>query len=829
MQRTAQLETISRRLSEIDSRLEKLEPTTESTADVQSLAKSLADLSVTARDYAQEHAVLSSLDYQRRPARHEAISIPHQKTFQWIFQDATDGSATNFAQWLEKENGVFWISGKPGSGKSTLMKFVADHHRTLELLSGWAWPKPAHPVKHFFWSAGTLVQRSHEGLYKSLLFDIFRQQPDLICAVCPERWKTPQLEVQAKSWSLQELRRCLEAIAGLQDIECRFCFFIDGLDEFGGDHADICETLLRLSESPHIKLCLSSRPWNVFLDSFGQTTRLVHVHELTRDDICHYVHSRLESHPSWKKLVNYEGAGVLLATEVTERAQGVFLWVFLVCRLLREGLTNSDSLADLMKRLGTIPEDLERFLKQILESVDPFYHPRMARVLATSMAAKEPLPTLIYAFQEDECDNADYALNAPLSPIGLSELDSMAEMVRRRLEARCKGLLEINGERVEFLHRTVRDFLGTAQMTDFIDEKIGCNKFTPSLSILRAYVLWCKRTPGSVIRQMILGAYAEPLRYAEPLDPTLEYASISEDEDLEATETLLEELETSLQVIFGEADPSFTPSRLASQINQINHTGVVFRSRVMQHKNSKFIARKLDQMPGYFSEVGIEPLKSLLQSGISWSPKWIQTIETIVGNNTQKDEILGKDQVYWRDFMFNLIGNRRYYDRPAFVSAMKLGIISLLLCQGADPNMGIYYGGPAIWVQFVLACLAITQEEDAPLFYRHVESFARDLDAMVRHGLSFMCLKREGASGLTYWDELKSSLEQAAETRHLPFQERQFLSRVLTTLIKAGSRADLKWRDLEPIIQKCCSSSSAQAIFSHLQNEQEPCRKRHKS
>jgi Cdc6-like AAA superfamily ATPase len=48
-----------------------------------------------------------------------------------------------FLQWLSTDTGIFHISGKPGSGKSTLMEFLCDHDRTKkELQNG--------QVRHLF-------------------------------------------------------------------------------------------------------------------------------------------------------------------------------------------------------------------------------------------------------------------------------------------------------------------------------------------------------------------------------------------------------------------------------------------------------------------------------------------------------------------------------------------------------------------------------------------------------------------------------------------------------------------------------------------------------
>jgi hypothetical protein len=43
-----------------------------------------------------------------------------------------------FLHWLLAGNGIFHISGKLGSGKSTLMKFLCDHRRTTTELQKWA-------------------------------------------------------------------------------------------------------------------------------------------------------------------------------------------------------------------------------------------------------------------------------------------------------------------------------------------------------------------------------------------------------------------------------------------------------------------------------------------------------------------------------------------------------------------------------------------------------------------------------------------------------------------------------------------------------------------
>lgn len=82
--------------------------------------------------------------------------------------------------------------------------------------------------------------------------------------------------------------------------QARLCLFVDGLDEFEGDHALVCKLLSSLASLPHIKVCLSSRPLNIFRDEFGSDEqRQLAVHHLTRRDMEQFVNDHLVSHRNW--------------------------------------------------------------------------------------------------------------------------------------------------------------------------------------------------------------------------------------------------------------------------------------------------------------------------------------------------------------------------------------------------------------------------------------------------------------------------------------------------------------------------------------------------
>ncbi|KAK3346493.1 hypothetical protein B0T25DRAFT_520896 [Lasiosphaeria hispida] len=61
-------------------------------------------------------------------SRVSQIEDPFQNTFRWVFD------VRPFSNWLQGgESSLFWIHGKPGSGNSTLMKFVSESRQTRNL------------------------------------------------------------------------------------------------------------------------------------------------------------------------------------------------------------------------------------------------------------------------------------------------------------------------------------------------------------------------------------------------------------------------------------------------------------------------------------------------------------------------------------------------------------------------------------------------------------------------------------------------------------------------------------------------------------------------
>lgn len=148
------------------------------------LNASLLNLVNQAKSTRKVHGFLKILHFKQIKERQFEVKTAHAKTFEWIFKN----ESLNFMQWLRSPYDIFWIGGKAGSGKSTFMKFLCEDRRTGTLLSEWAGQQKIIIASHFFWSAGTPIQKSQGGLLRALLFQIMVHAPDLIPLVCPARW-----------------------------------------------------------------------------------------------------------------------------------------------------------------------------------------------------------------------------------------------------------------------------------------------------------------------------------------------------------------------------------------------------------------------------------------------------------------------------------------------------------------------------------------------------------------------------------------------------------------------------------------------------------------
>jgi hypothetical protein len=293
----------------------------------------------------------------------------------------------------------------------------------------------------------------------------------------------------------------------------KFCLVVDGLDEFEGDDDDyegLGAFFRDITDSKQIKALLSSRPWVVFEDLFGNGPNLKLQH-LTYRDIEKYVRDKFSLNTAFGNLARREPeAAPALLREIVEKADGVFLWVKLVVRNLLSGLRNRDDLVELSKRLRRLPREMKSLYKRLFELIEPYerWAPRVIQILRCN---------------RDICNNSSddvYEVNEHVKPITISEfllamsedahislVESMTrekfqlkcEETRLRLTARCAGFLEVSNipgtsfmgptSLIDYFHRTAKDFLESEDVWAKILSETENTDFNPCVTLMRSS-LW---------------------------------------------------------------------------------------------------------------------------------------------------------------------------------------------------------------------------------------------------------------------------------------------------------------------------------------------------
>ncbi|KAJ4059318.1 hypothetical protein NW763_006751 [Fusarium oxysporum] len=437
---------------------------------------------------AKQIKVLKSLHFHEIRKRWDKIDDAATRTLAWLH----DPSKTSFLHWLTSEtNDIYSISGLPGSGKSTLMKFAFEHKTTIQSLEQWAGKIRLCRASYFFWNQGFDMQKSQIGLLQSLLYQVMRQIPALVSLVDKER-------LDHEPWGFEELKSLFDKVKKETNSSVKFCFFIDGLDEYDGSEEAIGQLIMSISESSHIKICASSRPRSFFEQNLWSSRYSLTMQDLTMDDMRLYVAQALGEHVDLQQL-QIDTSGKLLLDQITEDAKGVWLWVHLVTRDLKLAVKGKETIRKLREIVQEFPKDLEKYFKHIIDRVEPVFQKEMARTFLITVFEVQPLPLYAFYLLDVELEDEDYALKEQIGPLEATTISRVGNEWKDKIHRRCSDLLVVDScehpvfleQPVDFLHRTVRDFLRDQYIHQL--EKVLNARFVPPISLCRIFLFFLKK------------------------------------------------------------------------------------------------------------------------------------------------------------------------------------------------------------------------------------------------------------------------------------------------------------------------------------------------
>ena len=386
---------------------------------------------------------LESLRFDDMKLRGNEITESHQETFGWIFKDKANLPWDNFYRWLQKGQDMYWINGKAGSGKSTLMKFIVEDERTSQALSSWANGKECIILNFYFWLSGSKLQRTKKGFLCSLLHQLMSNDGNLIESVFHNNRSLAQKRTIG-DWSPTELKNAFHFALKQLEQSSKVCIFLDGLDEF--DQNDDVDQLLDLIEeyahSKNLKFCVSSRPDASIEKRLSGNTRL-RLQDLTAKDMQLYISDTLqlayERYPP--NSIKAEDIDEFTET-MTGKADGVFLWVHLAMSSLLRGLRNEDDFAVLLQRLDELPSGMDQLYQQMwqrLNGDEQLYREEAS----TYFSYHENFPLSLFEFMVALNGDLQTRYLRNMTPQDPIELAQRCKSLEKRVLTRCAGLLEV--------------------------------------------------------------------------------------------------------------------------------------------------------------------------------------------------------------------------------------------------------------------------------------------------------------------------------------------------------------------------------------------------
>ena len=163
----------------------------------------------------------------------------------------------------------------------------------------------------------------------------------------------------------------------------------------------------------------------------------------------------------------------------------------------------------LQERLRELPTELEEYFRLMLDSVERVYHKSAAQIYLIRLSAPGPVALLTLSYFDER--DSDFAIQNVITPYKLGQIKKARSVTLMRVKERCTDLLEVfHGSKVDFLHRTVYNFLETNDVHDLLLHRVGSD-FDPHLYGCSTMLAKMKQVPKYAGDGEINGEFDPPL------------------------------------------------------------------------------------------------------------------------------------------------------------------------------------------------------------------------------------------------------------------------------------------------------------------------------
>ena len=297
-----------------------------------------------------------------------------------------------FQSWVNKTFPVLWVSGIPGAGKSFLSSAMISYLKEQ-------YPAGVHDgaqvsLGYFFFKDDDLSTRSYHQALRDLAFQICSNDPvyanyiESVCGSCND------VETLGSAWRVLFREYYVEN----DTVDSTVYLIMDGIDEaYDAERSEFLNLLQDLwLDAPggsRIQLVMVGRPHIIgpICDALQiDTVPTIHVDATKNsEDIRNYIQNSIRKSRVLKRVSNELQDEVV--ESLSDRANGMFLWVDLMMRELSGKSRESTIREALRKAPKGLPEMIQHVLEGLSESLSEEDAEDLNETLAWVTCAKRPL------------------------------------------------------------------------------------------------------------------------------------------------------------------------------------------------------------------------------------------------------------------------------------------------------------------------------------------------------------------------------------------------------------------------------------------------------
>lgn len=297
-------------------------------------------------------ACLRSLAFRDQDWQNDGVESA-DGTCDWILHHET------FRDWSQNPRQLLWIRGKPGSGKSTMMKHV------FQSLSNQKTDRQVLAT-FFFSGRGDKSLTTLLALYRALLNQILPYFPEYLSKLTESYNQKEKTQKGAWNWSVDELHRFFAEMVPLVSAKQHLYILVDALDESGEESAlkliAQFEKVLAAARSTSgvLRICFSCRHYPILTLDAGLSIKM---EDHNQADIEMVVRDRLQQFKQEERWT-FEHA-------ILRKSQGVFQWARLATDTVFSLSRRRKPIEYILETIKKTPKELEHLYSSLLLASEP--------------------------------------------------------------------------------------------------------------------------------------------------------------------------------------------------------------------------------------------------------------------------------------------------------------------------------------------------------------------------------------------------------------------------------------------------------------------------